>query len=67
MKDFEHDKPENWIWGIVYFNKLDTRLIVRKRHAVMGWTFNFGHPVSYVVLVLILLIAIIGSRLSTIR
>ena len=53
-KDFEHDKPENWIWGIFYFNKNDSRLIIRKRAEILGWTLNFAHPISYLVIFLII-------------
>lgn len=44
MKDFQHEEPENWKWGVFYFNKKDFRLIVPKRNPIMGWTFNFAHP-----------------------
>jgi uncharacterized membrane protein len=52
-KDFQHENPVNWKWGIFYFNKSDSRTIVPKRHKILGWTLNFAHPVSYVVLLLI--------------
>ena len=57
-KDFEHEKPENWIWGVIYFNKNDYRLLVAKRNPMLGWTFNFAHPISFIVLIIILLIAV---------
>lgn len=52
-KDFEHDKPENWKWGIFYFNRNDSRFIIRKRIEFLGWTINFAHPISYIILGLI--------------
>jgi len=52
-KDFQHENPMNWKWGIFYFNKSDSSIIVPKRHKILGWTLNFAHPVSYVVLLLI--------------
>lgn len=52
-KDFEHDNPENWKLGIFYFNKNDSRFIVPKRLKLLGWTFNFAHPISYVIMALI--------------
>ncbi|WP_293787971.1 DUF5808 domain-containing protein [uncultured Pedobacter sp.] len=52
-KDFEHENPENWKWGIFYFNKNDHRLIVPKRIKILGWTFNFAHPLSYIIIALI--------------
>ncbi|KIA95880.1 hypothetical protein OC25_04830 [Pedobacter kyungheensis] len=52
-KDFQHENPLNWKWGIIYFNKADSRVLVPKRHKMLGWTFNFAHPISYVILALI--------------
>lgn len=52
-KDFQHDNPENWKWGTFYFNKNDSRLIVPKRIKLLGWTFNFAHPISYIIIGLI--------------
>lgn len=56
-KDFEHEKPENWAFGVFYYNAKDYRFVVPKRNPIMGWTFNFAHPIAYIVLGLILLIA----------
>lgn len=58
-KDFQHDNPENWKWGILYFNKKDYRIIVPKRNPGLGWTFNFAHPAGYIFLILILLLVIL--------
>lgn len=52
-KDFGHENPENWKWGVFYFNKNDHRLIVPKRVKLLGWTFNFAHPVSFIIIALI--------------
>ena len=38
--------PNNWIWGIFYYNKEDERLFPPKRVAWMGWTVNFANPKS---------------------
>ncbi|WP_316803204.1 DUF5808 domain-containing protein [Pedobacter nototheniae] len=62
-KDFEHDNPANWKWGIFYFNKKDSRFIVRKQAESLGWTFNFAHPISFVVLALIIIIPLVWSFL----
>ncbi|MCZ4243946.1 DUF5808 domain-containing protein [Pedobacter punctiformis] len=58
-KDFEHDHPGNWKWGIFYFNKKDSRLIVSKQIPMLGWTFNFAHPISFVVLALMIIIPVL--------
>jgi len=43
--------PNNWKWGIFYFNKRDQRIFVDKRIAWTGITLNFANPKSYVVIV----------------
>ena len=40
-----HQDPNNWIWGIFYYNKDDNRILPPKRIAWMGWTVNFANPV----------------------
>lgn len=63
-KDFQRDNPENWKWGIFYVNKKDSRFIVRKKEESLGWTFNFAHPVSIVVLILILALPLVSIILN---
>jgi uncharacterized membrane protein len=57
-KDFQHDDPANWKFGIFYYNKKDHRFIVPKRNPIMGWTFNFAHPAGYIFLALLALLII---------
>jgi uncharacterized membrane protein len=45
-----HDNPDNWKWGIFYFNKMDKRIFPPKRNPSLGWTVNFANPYSYLVL-----------------
>jgi uncharacterized membrane protein len=40
-----HD-DDKWRLGMIYFNRKDPNLIVKKRLGV-GWGLNFGHPVSW--------------------
>lgn len=35
--------PNNWIWGLFYYNKEDKRLMPPKKIAWMGWTINFAN------------------------
>lgn len=35
--------PNNWVWGMFYYNKKDQRLILPKRIAWMGLTINFAN------------------------
>ena len=45
---------EGYRWGLVYANPDDPRIFVPKRIGV-GWTLNFGRPVSWLILILMLL------------
>lgn len=42
-----HKDPNNWKWGMFYYNKEDKRLLVDKRNPNLGGTINFAHPKSY--------------------
>lgn len=61
MNEFDRDNYELWKWGLIYYNPKDPNLLVAKRNG-LGWTFNFGHKVSFVVLGLIIII-IVGNLL----
>lgn len=52
------DDITNYKFGIFYFNTNDPRTIVPKRLRMLGYTVNFAHPMSYIVLILILAIII---------
>jgi uncharacterized membrane protein len=53
--DAWHDNPNNWKWGIFYYNSDDKRLLPPKRIKWMGWTINFANPFSILVLLGIIL------------
>lgn len=38
--------PDNWIWGIFYYNKEDNRIFPPKKIAWMGNTVNFANSKS---------------------
>jgi uncharacterized membrane protein len=48
--------PNNWIWGIFYYNKEDKRLMPPKRIPFMGWTVNFANRNSVLLFVFIMLL-----------
>jgi len=48
------NNPFNWR-GTFYINRKDPRIIVPRRLPSLGWTLNFGHPISYVFLSLFVL------------
>jgi uncharacterized membrane protein len=61
MNEFDKNNFELWKWGIFYYNPKDSNLVVSKRNG-LGWTFNFAHKVSFVVMGLIFVL-IIGEIL----
>ena len=48
------DDPMNYKWGIFYFNRKDSRIVVPKRVRGLGWTLNFGNIYAYIFLILII-------------
>ncbi len=52
-----------WKGGAIYYNKNDSAILVGKRFGV-GWTFNFAHPVTWLVMGAIILTAIIPPLLA---
>ncbi|MDF7826231.1 DUF5808 domain-containing protein [Pontiellaceae bacterium B12227] len=51
-----------WYLGQIYINPDDKRIIVRKRSR-LGWTFNFGRPSSFAVLLLTIAYALAPTYL----
>lgn len=47
--------PNNWVWGIFYYNPKDKRIFPPKRNPNMGWTVNFANPKSVLFLIAMLL------------
>jgi uncharacterized membrane protein len=58
-----HKDPNNWIWGIFYYNKVDKRIFPPKRMKWAGWTVNFGNPASVLVFVAFIIFLIIVIEL----
>jgi len=56
-QDRMRNDPENYKWGIFYFNPKDPRIILPKRNIGMGWTLNFANPYSYLVILGIIILA----------
>ncbi len=46
--------PDNYIWGIFYFNPKDYRIILPKRNKYLGWTLNFAKVETYLILFFII-------------
>lgn len=56
------DDDKYWKGGMFYINKDDPSILVEKRFGV-GWTFNFGRPISWIIFILPILI-IMGIAFS---
>ncbi|HKI89341.1 MAG TPA: hypothetical protein VKA38_09955 [Draconibacterium sp.] len=65
--EFELDKvrnaPDNYIWGIFYFNRRDYRIILPKRNKPLGWTLNFAKIETYLILLILIGGVILASRI----
>jgi uncharacterized membrane protein len=51
-----------WIGGFIYFNPTDPALLVERRTGI-GWTLNFGNPWSWVPLMAVAVIVVIGPSI----
>ena len=58
-----HQDPDNWKFGIFYFNKKDKRIFPPKRKAQFGWTVNFANPLSIIAIIVIITIAILVTKI----
>jgi uncharacterized membrane protein len=58
--------PENYKWGIFYFNSKDSRFFLPKRNQWMGWTVNFANPYSYLIIISFIIFAILMGNLDKI-
>ena len=45
--DLMTKNPDNWKWGLFYFNPLDPRMIVPKRKPGLGGTINCASPKAW--------------------
>jgi uncharacterized membrane protein len=54
--------PNNYRWGIFYFNPQDPRFFVPKRNIVLGWTLNFASPYTYMLVFMIAVLVIVIKK-----
>jgi uncharacterized membrane protein len=40
--------PNNWKWGIFYYNPADPREMIPKKIEWMGWTINFANKYAVI-------------------
>ena len=50
---------DKYIWGLFYFDKSDSRVIVPKVNKWLGWTFNFANPFTYIIIFVFILIIVL--------
>jgi uncharacterized membrane protein len=65
--DRMRNNPDNYKWGVFYFNPKDPRFILPKRYQWMGWTLNFANPYSYLIILGIIAFAVLIVNLGKIR
>jgi uncharacterized membrane protein len=58
-----HSDPNNWKFGIFYFNRADKRIFPPKKIAWMGWTVNFANPLSVLAIGVVLAFVIMMTKL----
>jgi uncharacterized membrane protein len=61
-KNTDVNDPDNYKWGLFYFNPDDLRGVVPKRNRWMGWTLNFAQPLAWVIILGIIAFAVIMSH-----
>jgi len=59
-----HQDPNNWKFGILYYNKEDKRIFPPKRKAQFGWTVNFANPISILTILAIIIVTLILTKLK---
>lgn len=69
MEKPSKETKENWLrdnkywkWGVFYYNPEDKRIFPPKRNPWMGWTVNFGNPISIITFVILTAALIIISN-----
>ncbi len=55
----KNQDPDNYKWGVFYFNKNDSRVILPKRNPYLGVTLNFASPYTYLSLLAIIAVILI--------
>ncbi|CAD0003277.1 MULTISPECIES: DUF5808 domain-containing protein [Flavobacterium] len=61
---WEND-PDNWIWGVFYYNPKDKRLFPPKKIKQFGYTTNFANPHSvFALIILMITLIVIGRHLN---
>lgn len=54
---------ENWIYGIIYYNKQDPNLTVEKRLGA-GWSINMAHPLGKTICIITIIMVLLSLLIS---
>jgi uncharacterized membrane protein len=58
------NNPDKYKWGIFYYDPDDSRVFVPKNIQWLGYTVNFGNPITYLVLATFIALAIFVGTLD---
>lgn len=58
MKNEWENDPDNWIFGMFYYNPKDKRSYFPKRIHEFGWHANYANPIFIVIIALLVLIVL---------
>ncbi len=62
MQRADRSEDRYWRWGLFYINRADPAFLVEKRIGI-GYALNFGHPLSWVLLCILVVIPLLGRLL----
>lgn len=55
--------PDNWVWGLFYYNEKDDRFFLPKRIKTFGYTMNFANPKTIFAFIITMGVLLILSKL----
>jgi len=58
--DRMREDPDNYVWGFFYSNHKDPRVLVPRKTGI-GLSPNFANPYSYLLIIGIILLILIGN------
>lgn len=57
-----NNRDEGWLTGILYFNRNDKRVIIKKPRSVFGYTMNLGNMWTWIFNLIFIIIIVILVR-----
>lgn len=62
-KEWEND-PNNWIWGMFYYNPNDKRPYFQKKIREFGWHANYANSTTILTTTLLILVVFIFIKFA---